>query len=45
MEEKEELELPFTELEISNALMACAPDKAPGPDVIPWLSSKNMVLH
>ena len=32
IEEKEELELPFTELEISNALMACAPDKAPGPD-------------
>ncbi|WMV55702.1 hypothetical protein MTR67_049087 [Solanum verrucosum] len=32
IEEKEELELPFTELEISSALMACAPDKAPGPD-------------
>ena len=45
IEENEELELPFTELEISNALMACTLDKAPGPDVIPWLSSKYMVLH
>lgn len=31
IEEKEKLELLFFELEISNALMACTPKKAPDP--------------
>lgn len=45
IEEKEELELLFFELEISNALMACTPKKALGPYNYHGVLPKNVVLH
>jgi hypothetical protein len=35
--DSDELEAPFSELEIRNAMFSCYPEGSPGPDGLPFL--------